>query len=77
MAGSRRVHNDKGFRPWLGRTLCGDVDVSEIHIRVDHEMAVPYMPNASGSRVWRHFTEDETLDLFERYLAEKAEEAKS
>ncbi len=75
MAGSRRVHNDKGFRPWLGRTLCGDVD--RIRITVDHEMFVYYVPNESGSQVVRDFTENETLDLFERYRAEKAEEATS
>jgi len=40
-------------------------------------MRVGYHPNPSGSFVVREFTEDETFDLFERYLAEKAEEAKS
>ena len=74
MAGSRRVHNDKGFRPWLAETLCGNVD--RVRITIDHEMHVYYVPNASGSFVSREFTEDETLALFERYLSEKAEESK-
>ena len=77
MAGSRRIHNDKGFRPWLAETLCGNVDPKRIHISKDHEMRVGYHPNPSGSFVQREFTEDETFDLFERYLSEKAEEAKS
>lgn len=71
MAGSRRVHNDRGFRPWLVETLCGPVDVKAIHISKDHAMRVGYRPNPSGSFVSREFTEDETLDLFERYLQEK------
>jgi hypothetical protein len=70
VAGSRRVHNDKGFRPWLAATLCGSVDVKAIHISKDHAMRVGYHPNPSGSFVEREFTEDETLDLFERYREE-------
>jgi len=72
MAGSRRVHNDRGFRPWLVETLCGNVDRESIHISKDHEMRVGYHPNPSGSFVVREFTEDETLDLFELYLLEKS-----
>ena len=71
MAGSRRVHNDRGFRPWLVATLCGNVDRKAIYISKDHEMRVGYHPNPSGSFVVREFTEEATLDLFERYLEEK------
>lgn len=73
MAGSRRVHNDRGFRPWLAETLCGDVDPKQIHITKDHDMRVGYYPNENGTIVSREFTADETFDLFERYLSEKAE----
>lgn len=76
MAGSRRIHNDKGFRAWIARTLCGEVE--QVRITVDHEMHVSYKPHGRGTVVSRTFYEDETFELFERYQAEKAaEELKS
>lgn len=70
MAGSRKIHNDKGFRPWLAGTLCGNADPKDIHISKDWVTRVGYRQD-NGTIVSREFSEDETFDLYERYQSEK------